>query len=44
MSVCLHTCLAMHCVYSACGGQKKASAPPELGLQVVVSHNVGPEI
>lgn len=41
MNVCLHTCLCTTGVLGALGGQKKASGPLKLEVQMVSSHHVG---
>lgn len=38
---CLHVDMCTMCVPGACGGQRKVLDPPELELQVVVSHDIG---
>ena len=37
---CLHVCLCIMCVPGACRGQKRASDPVELELQIVVRCHV----
>lgn len=38
---CLHVCQCTTCILGALGGQKKASGPPGLELQMIVSSHVG---
>ena len=41
LSVCLHVCTCMTCMPGAHRGQKKALAPPDLELVMIMSHHVG---